>query len=67
MHYNGYVIVAYCMFSSGVNVGTDQTSYTVGEDIGQLDIWINITSGQLAPGQECQIQVRTTNDSANGK
>ena len=58
---------AYCMCSLVVDIGTDQISYTVFEDVGQLDIWINITGGQIAPGQECQIEVRTTDDSAYGK
>ena len=49
-----------------MNVGTDQTSYTVSEDVGQLEVQISITSGQIAPGQDCQIQVTTTDDSAEG-
>ena len=50
-----------------VEVGTDQTSYTVPEDVGQLEVWINITSGQKAPGQECEIEVVTTDGSAVGE
>ena len=48
-------------------VSTDQPSYTVPEDIGQLEVWISITNGQKAPGQECQIAVVTINDNATGK
>ena len=51
---------------SVVEVSTDQPSYTVLEDIGQLEFWINITSGQKAPGQKCQITVATIDDSAIG-
>ena len=52
------------LHSTVVNVGTDQTSYTVSEDVGQLGVRIAITSGQKAPGQECQIEVETTDSSA---
>ena len=58
---------AFCMCSTVAEVGTDQTSYTVPEDVGQLEVWINITSGQKAPGQECEIEVVTTNGSAVGE
>ena len=50
--------------SAVVNVGTDQTSYTVHEDVGQLEVLVSITSGQKAPGQECQIVVVTNDVSA---
>ena len=50
-----------------VEVGTDQLSYTVPEDVGELEVWINITSGQKAPGQECEIEVETTDGTAEGK
>ena len=37
-----------------VEVTTNEPSYSVPEDVGQLDVWINITNGQLeltsAPG-----------------
>ena len=55
------------MCSTVANVGTDQTSYTVFEDVGQLEVQISITSGQKAPGQECEIQVTTTDGSAVGE
>ena len=55
------------MCSTVADVGTDQTSYTVHEDIGQLEVWIGITCGQKAPCQECDIEVVTTNGSAMGK
>ena len=48
-------------------VGTDQLYYIVPEDVGQLEVWINITSGQKAPGQECVIEVATTDGSAVGE
>ena len=50
-----------------MDVGTDQTSYTVQEDVGQLEVLVSITSGQKAPGQECQIVVVTTDVSAVGE
>ena len=49
-----------------VEISTDQTSYTVAEDVGQLEVWINITSGQKAPGQECHIEVEIVDGSAIG-
>ena len=55
------------MCSAVADVGTDQTSYTVPEDVGQLEVLINITSGQKAPGQECLIEVVTTDGSAVGE
>ena len=55
-----------CVFTVA-DVGTDQTSYTVLEDVGQLEVWISITSGQKASGQECEIVVLTTNGSAVGE
>ena len=55
------------MCSTVADVGTDQTSYTVDEGVGQLEVWISITSGQKAPGLECQIQVVTRNESAVGE
>ena len=45
---------------------TDQPSYTVPEDVGQLEVWINITGGQLAPDDECRIAVVTADGSATG-
>ena len=48
-------------------VDSDQASYMVPEDIEWLGVWINITSGQKAPGQECQIEVITTDGSAVGE
>ena len=47
-------------------IGTDHSSYTVLEDVGQLEIWINITSGNKAPGQECEIEIISTDGSALG-
>ena len=55
------------MCSIVVDVGTGQTSYTVPEDVGQLEVWISITSGQKAPGKKCEIVVVTTNGSAVGE
>ena len=55
------------MCSTVVYVGTGQISYTVREDVGHLEVWISITSGQKAPGQECEIVVVTTNGSAAGE
>ena len=48
-------------------VGTDKTCYTVPEDLGQLEVWLSITSGQKAPGQDCQIKVTTTDGCADGE
>ena len=48
-------------------VGTDRPSYTVPEDVEQLEVWISITSGQKVPGQECQIVVATTDGTAEGE
>ena len=71
MHYNGYVFDAYTICAPSVvevaDVGTGQTSYTVPEDVGQFEFWINITSGQIALRQECQIVVVTNPDSAVGE
>ena len=67
MHCNGYVLDAYYMYFSVVYVGTDQTSYTVHEDVGRLEVWINITNGQMVSGLECQIEVVTTAGSAVGE
>ena len=64
MHCNQFD--AYCMCSPVVEVGTDQTSYTVAEEVGQLEVWISITSGRKAPGQECEIAVATVDGSAIG-
>ena len=50
-----------------VTVGTNQTSYTVPEGIGELEFQISITSRQIAPGQDCQIVVATTDGSAKGE
>ena len=55
------------MYCTVANVGTDQASYTVLEDVGQLEVQISITSGQKASGQECLIQVTTTDGSAEGE
>ena len=55
------------MCSTVAEVGTDQTSYTVPEDVGSLDFYVEITSGQKAPGQECEIAVVTIDGSAVGK
>ena len=52
--------------STVADVGTDQTGYTVPEDVGQLEVQISITCGQKAPGQDCQILVTTTDGSAEG-
>ena len=49
------------------DVGIDQTSYTVPEDVGLLEVQLSITSEQMAPGQDCQIQVTTTDGSAEGE
>ena len=56
-----------CPTVTVVEVGTEQTSYTVPEDIGQLVVQISITSGQIAPGQECRIVVVTADVSAEGE
>ena len=56
----------YYVGSPVVEVGADQIGYTVPEDVGQLDVMINITSGQKAPGQECLIEVATMSGSAEG-
>ena len=61
------VFDAYCMCSSAVNVGTDQISYTVLEDAGQLEVTIRTTSGQMVSGLECQIEVVTNAESAIGE
>ena len=50
-----------------VEISINQTSYTVSEDVGQLGVWISITSGEKAPGQECEIEVTTDDGSAQGK
>ena len=39
----------------------------VDESVGQLKVWINITTRQIAPGQECQIVVVTTAGTAVGE
>ena len=49
------------------DVSTDQTSYTVLEGDGQLEVMISITSGQLVSGLECQIEVVTNAGSAVGE
>ena len=43
-------------------VSTDQSSYTVSEDVGQLEVWINITDAEVAPGQQFPIVVETTDE-----
>ena len=48
-------------------VSTDQTSYTVAEDVGQLEFLVSITSGRIAPGRECEIVVTTNDGSAEGE
>ena len=50
-----------------MEVSINQPSYSVSEDVGQLEVWINITNGQLAPDQECQIAVITADSSAIGE
>ena len=55
------------MYCTVANVSTDQTSYTVPEDVGQLEVQISITSGGKAPGLECEIFVTTTDGSAEGE
>ena len=55
------------MYSTVAEVGTDQLSYEILEDVGELEVWINITSGQKAPGQECEIEVETADGTAEGK
>ena len=56
-----------CILCSTVaDVGTDQSNYTVLEDVGQLEVWIHITRGEKALGLECEIAVVTTNGSAVG-
>ena len=55
------------MSSPVAEVSTDQLSYTVPEDVGQLEVWINITNGQKAPGQECRIAISTIDGTATGE
>ena len=55
------------MCSTVVNVGTDQNSYTVHEDVGQLEVLVSITSGQIPPEQECRIVAVTNIHSAVGE
>ena len=64
-----YVYDAYCVCArfTAVDVGTDQTSYTVHEDIGQLEVLVSITSGQIPPGRECRILVVTNGVTARGE
>ena len=61
----GITIMMLC--SPVVNIGTNQSRYDVSEDVGQVNIVIMITSGQKAPGQECQINVTTTDVTATGE
>ena len=49
------------------HVSTDQTIYTVPEDVGQLEVWISITSRRIAPWRECEIAVVTTDVTAVGE
>ena len=56
-----------CVCSPVAEVSTDRPSYTVPEDIGQLEVWVSITNGQKAPGQKCLIAVETVDGSAQGK
>ena len=55
------------MCSSAVEVSTDQSSYVVTEDVGQLEVWISVTSGQIAPGEELQIAVEVMDVNAIGE
>ena len=55
------------MCSTVVNVGTDQTSYTVLEGVGQLEFHVLITNGEKAPGQECEIAFVTVDLEAVGE
>ena len=50
-----------------MEISTNQPIYVVPEDIGLLDIWISVTSGQIAPGQEWQFTVETANGGAIGE
>lgn len=50
-----------------MEVGIDQFNYTILEDVGQLDIWVSITSGQTAPDEQWQIVVETIDVSAVGE
>ena len=49
------------------DVGADQTSYTVSEDVGQLRVQISITSEVKDPGPECQIVIITIDRTAVGE
>ena len=64
-----HLYISMCNFVNSLvaEVGPNQTSYSVAENAGQLGFWINITSGQKAPGQECLITVETVDGSAQGK
>ena len=57
----------YNMCTPVAAVGIDQPSYTVPEDVGQLEVWINYICEQIAPDQECQFTVTTTDGSAESE
>ena len=48
-------------------VGTNQTSYTIPENVGSFVFYVEIINGQKAPGQECEIEVVTTDGNAVGE
>ena len=54
-----------CACSIAAEVDTDQPSYAVSEDVGQLEVLIEITS---ASGRECECELSftTADDSATG-
>ena len=55
------------MCSPVAEVSIDETSYTVSEDVGQLEVRVSITNGQKAPGQECEIAIVTVGGTATGE
>ena len=66
-----YVINVYvnpvCVYTPAAEVSMNQPSYTVTEDVGQLEAWINLTCGEAIFDQECEIAIETVDGSAQGK
>ena len=61
------MIDTHTVHSLVAEVGTNQPNYTVPEDVGNFTFYVEITSGQKAPGQECEIAVVTYDGSAIGQ
>ena len=63
-----YISVCVLYYTPAAEVRTNRTNYTVYEDEGQVEFWIDLICGQVVtPDLECEITIETVDGSAIGK